>query len=375
MFAFLLFFLAADPQLLPKDQTAAGWIQLFDGESLFGWTPAPGTAWTATGGVLSAARGSSGWLTTHAAFGDYRLRLEYRVARPDVASAVGLRMGRDGGYVVRIQDTDPKFPTGSIAGRVKAKAPKPESGKWRALDVTVRGTRVTVRLDGRQVSSLKHFGPLHGPVGLQFVEGNPIEFRNIVLKPLDMACLFNGRDLAGWRVERGGNWSVRDGAVHVEGGPGMLESERVWDDFVLQIDVRTNPAKPGDHPNSGLFFRGDRGVFWSGYESQIRNEHEGDDPAKPVDFGTGGIYRSQPARRIVAKDGEWMTKTIAVQGRRISVWVDGFPVTSWEDARAEGLSVRDGKARLMRGTLSLQAHDPGANLDFNNLCIAPLARR
>jgi hypothetical protein len=54
--------------------------------------------------------------------------------------------------------------------------------------------------------------------------------------------------------------------------------------------------------------------------------------------------------------------------------VNGVQVSSWEDPRPEGMDVRAGHARLIRGTLSLQAHDPTTNLDFRNICIAPLPR-
>ncbi|MBI5281695.1 MAG: DUF1080 domain-containing protein, partial [Candidatus Solibacter usitatus] len=140
------------------------------------------------------------------------------------------------------------------------------------------------------------------------------------------------------------------------------------------LDIRANSADPNRHPNSGVFFRGDAGFFWSGYESQIRNQFEQDDPAKPVDFGTGGIYRNQPARRIVAQDNQWFTMTIAASGRAISVWVDGYPVTSWTDSNPEGRDVRAKHARLLRGVISLQAHDPTTNLDFRSILIAALPR-
>ena len=162
--------------------------------------------------------------------------------------------------------------------------------------------------------------------------------------------------------------------IHVESGPGQLETKHAFDDFVLQADVRVNSGDPRLHPNSGIFLRGDREFFWSGYESQIRNEYEGGDRGKPVDYGTGGIYRNQAASRIVANDNEWFTKTIIASGRRLAVWVNGVPVTNWEDPNPEGRDVRARHARLVRGTISLQAHDPTTNLDFRNICIAPLPR-
>jgi hypothetical protein len=87
---------------------------------------------------------------------------------------------------------------------------------------------------------------------------------------------------------------------------------------------------------------------------------------------TGAIYRSQATRRIVAKDGNYFTKTVVANGRDFNIWIDGFPVTSWKDDRPEGTNVRNKEAVLKAGTLSLQAHDPTTNLDFRNVRIAPL---
>ncbi len=109
--------------------------------------------------------------------------------------------------------------------------------------------------------------------------------------PAGLAPLFNGRDLSGWRcVEPPGGggqpaeWTVRDGQIHVEKGPGQLETETAWDDFVLQAQIRVNTVDSAFHPNSGIFLRGDQEAWWSGYESQIRNEFAAKNPAQAVDL-------------------------------------------------------------------------------------------
>jgi hypothetical protein len=350
MLAFLLLMSAAAPPApLPPEEAAAGWIRLFDGESLSGWSAPAGVRWSAAGGVLKAANGPSGMLRTHAAFGDFRLKLEYRVHSPETRAAVALRVSPSPGYEIAIDDLGERFPTGSIAGRARAKAPFPTAGHWRALDITARGTRITVRLDGRPVASVQHFGAIHGAIGLRFTGGNPIEFRNLRLKPLDMACLFDGEALKDWRTESG-NWTLEDRAA-TAAAPGTLASARAWDDFVLQADVRAN----GD-PGAALLFRGEAGVPGSGYEVRL--------PAGAL-IDVESSAPAPPAR-------EWITATLIAQGRRINLWIDGHPVLSWRDPRPEGLDVRKGEARLRRGLLRLRG--AGGSV-FRDLCIAPLARR
>lgn len=375
---------AAQPASLKTDEISQGWIQLFDGETLFGWTSVGGAEWTVKNGSIVSSGPANGWLSTNVPFKDYRLRCEFKIPRDTTNTGLFLRSARDGdpalsGYELNIFQGKSEFPTGSLVHHAKAKpVTKLQPGVWHIYDLTVRGSEFTILLDGREVLQARDFKSASGFIGLQYNKDNPSEFRNIALKPLDLACLFDGKSLDGWKVvptdraKQPAEWSVRDGAIHVEKDPGQLETTRAWQDFVLQADVKTNTVDPLRHPNSGIFFRGDAGVFWSGYESQIRNEYENGDRAKPVDFGTGAIYRNQPARRVVSNDNEWFTKTIVASGRLLSVWVNGYPVTSWEDMKPEGLNVRKGEARLKAGTLSLQAHDPTTNLDFKNICIAPM---
>jgi hypothetical protein len=73
---------------------------------------------------------------------------------------------------------------------------------------------------------------------------------------------------------------------------------------------------------------------------------------------------------VVAKDGEYFSKTIAARGRHIAVWINGYQVADFEDTNPVGTNVREKEAVLGAGVISLQAHDPTTNLDFRNLRIA-----
>ena len=45
----------------------------------------------------------------------------------------------------------------------------------------------------------------------------------------------------------------------------------------------------------------------NGYECQIQNGYKDGDRTKPLDCGTGGFYRRQDARMVVADDFTWFT--------------------------------------------------------------------
>ncbi len=89
------------------------------------------------------------------------------------------------------------------------------------------------------------------------------------------------------------------------------------------------------------------------------------------DYGTGAIYRRMPARKAVAKDGEWFTMTVVAQGNHIATWVNGQQVVDWTDNRPLNDNARNG-CRLEKGPISIQGHDPTTDLAFRNIRIADL---
>lgn len=377
--------LAAQPNTLTPKEAVDGWILLFDGETTFGWTPHGESKWRVADGVLIADSGGPGWLLHNSAFADYVLKCDFRTAA-DGNSGLFLRAAKEGqphitGYELQIYDTQPAgFNTGSLVNHMKPKEPvKIKPGQWMSYEVELTGNHFLIKLDGKTVLFGRDDKSRMGHLGLQYNIDKKIEFRNIKLKPLGLQPIFNGKDLRGWNSVDAPKprempvWSAKDGMIHVEKGPGQLETEGSWDDFVFQLDIRTNAQGPTHHPNSGVFLRGDKGQFWTGYESQIRNEYKDGDRTKPVDFGTGGVYHFQPTRKVVSNDNEFFTKTIAARGRHIAVWINGYPVSDYEDEKPEGRNARK-EARIAGGVISLQAHDPTTNLDFKNLRIAGLPK-
>ena len=56
---------------------------------------------------------------------------------------------------------------------------------------------------------------------------------------------------------------TKEGWIDLKDGPGDLQSEGQWADFVLQLDCISN----GKHCNSGVFFRCRPGEYQQGYEA------------------------------------------------------------------------------------------------------------
>lgn len=385
----------AEPNTLTPEQIAAGWINLFDGETLFGWQPTSDANWKVENGEIRVSSGKEGWLMTTSEFADYELHVEFK-APAMTNSGIFLRTPlepkdptKDCLEINVAPPTNP-FPTVSLVGRnVLPASPRtnfpndpiidPWDGNWHAFDLLLKSDVILVLIDGRHSSRVKlskradgsaDIFPIRGRIGLQFREGE-VAFRNIRLKPLGLKAMLEGEVLTGWRADelRNSKFEVAGEELKVTGGPGELETEAAYGDFVLQLNCFVD----GDALNSGVFFRSIPGEFANGYESQIHNGVEDNNPTKPVDAGTGAIYRRTVARRVVSKDREWFTKTIVATGPHIATWVNGYQVTDWTDDRKPDPNPRKG-LRTDPGTISLQAHDPTTNLRFRNLRIAELSK-
>ncbi len=276
---------AAKSNTLTPKEIADGWILLFDGETAFGWK-IDGEAKIENGVlVLGGSKATKAVTTTAFQWDNAWLKID---------------TSWDG-------DKPPKLTLGTIGRTTLNQATK---GKSKFVTQSAKSTATS-------------FNPL--PVErltFDVAAGSRLYLRRVKCRPMALKPIFNGKDLSGWKPVPGRKSKfgvTKNGELSIKDGPGDIQTERQWADFVLQLDIKTN----GKHLNSGVFFRAIPGQFWSGYESQIRNQWKGDDRTKPVDFGTGGIYSHQPARKVVSSDNEWFTKTIIAHGNHMAVWING----------------------------------------------------
>jgi hypothetical protein len=171
--------------------------------------------------------------------------------------------------------------------------------------------------------------------------------------------LFDGQSLDGWKAsESPENWTIEDGAIAGHGGRSHLfYVGREFKNFHFKTDVMIN--KGG---NSGIFFHSQPEADWpkAGYESQVNNTHT--DPVK-----TGSLYYVVKIFESAAKDDEWWTQEIIVQGKRITMKVNGK--TLYEYDEPEGVT---GPHKLSQGLFAFQQHDPGSRVRYKNVTVKPL---
>jgi hypothetical protein len=149
-------------------------------------------------------------------------------------------------------------------------------------------------------------------------------------------ALFDGT-LGGWTVEGTtlGNFSIVDGALHVEGSAGWLKSARQYADFELLVEFRFLT----DAGDSGIFVRAQPdGVFGRGwpnrsYQLQMLNPSvDSRFPPLGAVFRHGmpaGETQFDPAvaRRTFTGIAEWQTLLLTVRGTELTAELNGVPLT------------------------------------------------
>lgn len=174
--------------------------------------------------------------------------------------------------------------------------------------------------------------------------------------------LFDGKTLDGWKInENRQGWKVEDGKIVAHGPRSHMFYEGPvgradFKNFELKCEVYTYPKA-----NSGIFFHTkyqNDGWPGHGHEAQVNATHG--DPRK-----TGSLYGVKDVMdEAPHKDNEWFDYHIIVRGKRIIFKVNGKTVLDYTEPDDVG-----GTRRLSRGTIALQAHDPGSRMYYRNIRI------
>jgi hypothetical protein len=182
--------------------------------------------------------------------------------------------------------------------------------------------------------------------------------------------LFNGKDLSGWKAsENPDSFKVVDGEIVIKGPRGHLFyaggiEGADFKNFDWQCEVLTKPLA-----NSGMYFHTEyqeEGWPAKGYEVQLNNSHA--DPKK-----TGGLYGvADVMNDAPAKDGEWFTQQVTVEGKHIVVRVNGKVTTDYTEPDNVERPADFAGRLISHGTIALQAHDPGSEVHVRKIMIKPL---
>ena len=280
----------ANAVIAARDQQADEYVSVFNGENFNGWMGAVEN-YQVVDGAIVCKEGQGGTLLTEKEYADFVAQLEFKLP-PGGNNGLAIRVPPDGrphldGLELQVLDSehpkyaklDPRQYHGSVYGLVPAQRGylRP-TGQWNFQQVTLRGSRVKVELNGftildadlKEVKESKD-GPV--PPGAKSKVGHfgfaghrdPVAFRNIRIRELPgkpaepgpraaALCptdgpikLFNGRNLEGlypWLQESKyfdakKVFAVEDGLLHVTGdGYGGLITQQSYRDYHMIVEFK-----------------------------------------------------------------------------------------------------------------------------------------
>jgi hypothetical protein len=199
-------FLASSTALIGASVTVAGlggcagmpgggdWVTLVDGTKIptvDGWTLLGEGNWSIEASSLQGKNGKMGYLVSKDSYADFMIRAEFW-ADADANSGIFIRcqdrnkVGADNAYEVNIFDKrpDPSYGTGAIVDFAKVAQPMPKAAnRWNTFEITARGDRLTVLLNGQQTADVRSTKYASGPIALQSAAGT-IRFRKVEIRRL-----------------------------------------------------------------------------------------------------------------------------------------------------------------------------------------------
>jgi Domain of Unknown Function (DUF1080) len=174
-----------------------GWTALIDGATgMDNFTVSGSTAnWRAEDGAIQADKVTAGKgasvLITRKNYRDLEVYAEFWAA-DDTNSGIYVRAPdpktvntASGAYEIQIWDKNPvaMYATGSLVNVAAANATYKAGGRWNTYEIYVKGTEITVKLNGVVTTSTVYAKTHEGRIGLQFNAG-PVKFRKLLVREL-----------------------------------------------------------------------------------------------------------------------------------------------------------------------------------------------
>ncbi len=359
---------AAEPQ-------EEGFLPLFDGKTLRGWSvrDGPGTAFRVEDGTIAAGPESRypAWLSTDRAYENFDFRCEFFV-KGWIDGGVYLRAPEHGrptwcGLQVKIFHARDARPQPNSAGSIFPLIPPRivnvrNRGEWNDLRILADGPELKVWMNGETaqdldldaVPELRH-RLRRGFLGLGAL-GYPLRFRNLRLRELPPCQkwepLFEREhDFKKWFVSEGRPKFEPRGEILRGEGMGHLATREKYRDFELVMYVR-GPR----HHNGGILFRS-AGKGLSGprhYEIQLHNVED-------AHYPTGSLYHLKRSNYPRIEDEKWFPLQLVVQGPKCLVRINGETVLEY-----------DGLENLEEGHIELQAHQANSWLEYKRILVRRL---
>lgn len=167
----------------------ADWTTILEGTTLKGWDVVGNANWSVADGAVQASSGT-GFLVSPMSYTDFQITAEFWVTG-DANSGIFVRLQdptsitATNSYEVNIYDRrpDPAFRTGGIVDIAKPMTMITTGGKWNTIDITARGTKLIVLMNGIKMVDVDDKKYARGPIALQYGAGT-VKFKNVRLRTL-----------------------------------------------------------------------------------------------------------------------------------------------------------------------------------------------
>jgi 3-keto-disaccharide hydrolase len=184
---------------MPSWMPGGGWTTLIDGDKGMGNFTMVGDAnWRVEDGAIVADKGKGGFLLSKTVYKDFELRVEFWAAH-NANSGIYMRCADPKNLTDRTcyeanifdQRPDQTFATGGIVHRGKILQSVKAGGQWNTFEITARGSKMTVMLNGIKTAEIDNVESPSGPIALQYgtlpPKGEPggiIKFRKVQVREL-----------------------------------------------------------------------------------------------------------------------------------------------------------------------------------------------
>jgi hypothetical protein len=369
--------LAAPQAILaaPQNSDESGFADLFDGQSLAGWSvrDGPESAFYVNGGaiVVHESAGYPTWLRSARQYENFDLRGEFFV-KGWTNSGIYLHAPEHGrnmwcGMKINIFHQVDEHPAPESMGSVFPIVPPlkvnvKNNAEWNTFRILMDWPKLQVwtngepiqDLDVETVPDLRH-RLRSGYLGLESLS-YPIRFRNLRVRELPSKVT----SAAGWTSLYQtppdlAKWHISDGKPVFEGLGGVLHSDGLghfatnekFRDFELQMYVRH-----AWHHNGGVLFRtAGQGSRARHYEIQLHD-------VEGAHYPTGSLYSIQRGLYPRIEAGPWWLLQLRVKDTECLVRINGETVLQY-----------DRLDNLEEGPIELQAHDAGRWTEYKQILI------
>ncbi|MDR2533736.1 MAG: DUF1080 domain-containing protein [Tannerellaceae bacterium] len=167
-------------------------------------------------------------------------------------------------------------------------------------------------------------------------------------------------DIKKWTVT--GQCSVDNGFILSGADSKLILKGGSYENFILSMDLRTTPGGKG-----AVWFHTEP-LLSKGYAVAINN-----DRSDPVWWTmSGSLLSVRNLTKSFIKEDEWYNMTVRVEGKAITVEINGSPVVEYVEPIAPWRAGSNAKALLSKGTFAITSASSAGEIQIRSLAVTPL---